>query len=144
LSLMKLFSDRRLRIFMATCGIILLHYCVLGLTGCAYLKEGCRQLLAISTRDIERSRDRAIVKVVDYDYDTCYGIVKNKLAGRIYAERKDLIAIYIGSADTTPAGVFFTEIDKQRTQLEIVSPAKDTREYLADEVFSALSVRIKD
>jgi len=121
--------------------IALLSYCIIALLGCAYLKEGTKGFLAISTKEIENVRDKAIVKIVDYDYNSCYQKVENKLieiGSYIYAKKKDLIAVYISQADTTPAGVFFKEIDKQKTQLEIASPAKDTKEYLAEKIFTAL------
>ena len=110
-----------------------------GLLGCACLKEGLKGFLAVSTKEIENARDKAIVKIVDYDYNSCYQKVEAKLAAigsYIYAQRKDLIAVYISSTDTTPAGIFFKEINKQKTQLEIVSPAADTKEYLAAKIFA--------
>lgn len=118
-----------------------LGYCIIGLLGCACLKAGAKEFLAISTKDIENSRDRAIVKIVDYDYDSCYQKVEERLieiGSYVYAKRKDLIAVYISSTDTTPAGLFFKEIDKQKTELSIASPAADTKEYLADKIFSVL------
>jgi hypothetical protein len=108
--------------------------------GCACLKEGAGGFLAISTKDIEDARDKAIVRVVDYNYSTCYQMVEDRLiqiGSYIYGKRKDLIAVYISQTDTTPAGVFFKEIDKKKTRVEISSPATDTREYLADKIFSA-------
>jgi len=127
--------------------IVFLSYCAIALTGCASLKERAKEFLAISTGDIEDSRDRAIVKIVDYDYDSCYRKVEERLieiGSYIYAKRKDLIAVYISQKDTTPAGIFFKQINGQKTQLEIASPAADTREYLADKIFSVLSNRIKN
>jgi len=119
--------------------VALLGYCVIALAGCVCLKERIKEFLAISTGDIEDSRDRAIVRIVDYDYDSCYRKVEERLieiGSYIYAKRKDLIAVYISQKDTTPAGIFFKEINGQKTQLEIASPATDTREYLADKIFS--------
>ena len=116
-------------------------YCVIGLLGCACLKEGAKGFLAISTKDIENARDKAIVRIVDYDYSSCYQRVEDRLiriGSYIYAKDEDLIAVYISGTDTTPAGVFFKEIDKQKTELSITSPAKDTKEYLAEKIFSVL------
>ena len=121
--------------------ILLFCYFVIGLSGCACLKEGVKGFLAISTKDIENVRDKAIVKIIDYDYLSCYKIVEAKLTeigSYIYAKKEDLIAVYISKTDTTPAGVFFKEIDKLKTQVEVASPAKDTKEYLAEKIFSAL------
>ena len=124
--------------------IILVSYCIIGLLGCACVKEGFRGFLGISTKELENARDKAIVKIVDYDYSSCYKIVEARLAeigSYTYAKRKDLIAVYISPTDTTPAGVFFKEIDKRKTQLEIATPAADTKEYLAEKIFSALEKR---
>lgn len=121
--------------------VALLGYCVIALAGCVCLKEGIKGFLAISTTDIENSKDKAIVKIVDCDYDSCYRKVEERLieiGSYIYAKRKDLIAVYISQKDTTPAGIFFKEVNGQKTQLEIASPAADTREYLADKIFSVL------
>jgi len=123
------------RIFLIS---LLLGYCVITLAGCAGLKQGIRGFLGISTKEIENSRDQAIVKIVDYDYSSCYKMVEVRLAeieSYIYTRRRDLIAVYISPTDTTPAGVFFREIDNQKTELAIASPASDTKEYLADKIF---------
>jgi len=121
--------------------IALLSYCIIALLGCAYLKEGTKGFLAISTKEIENVRDKAIVKVVDYDYNSCYKKVEARLleiGSYVYAKRDDLIAVYISQTDTTPAGVFFKKVDENKTQLEITSPAQDTKEYLAEKIFSVL------
>ncbi len=110
-------------------------------SGCTCLKERLKGFLAISTRELEQGRAEAIVKIVDYDFKDCYQKIERILAdigSYVYSKKSDLIAVYISQVDTTPAGIFFKEIDTNRTQLEIVSPAKDTKEYLAQEIFSAL------
>ena len=121
--------------------IVLLSFCLTSLLGCACIKEATRGFLGISTKEIENARDKAIVKIVGYDYSSCYKIVEARLTeigSYTYAKRDDLIAVYISPTDTTPAGIFFKEINKRKTQLEIVSPAADTKEYLAQKIFSAL------
>ncbi len=143
-SRMKLFFKRRFGIPRSIFVAILLAglgYWILGLAGCAYIKETVKQFLAVSTKEIEEVRDQAIVRIVDCDYSSCYKKVQDKLTeigSYIYAKRKDLIAVYISQTDTTPAGVFFRQIDKYKTELSIASPAKDTKEYLAEQIFSAL------
>jgi len=120
--------------------VALLGYSITALAGCTCLCNSLKGFLAVSTKEIEHVRDKAIVKIVDYDYKSCYQQVEQRLieiGSYIYAKRKDLIAVYISLTDTTPAGVFFKEIDKQKTQLEITSPSKDTKEYLAQKIFSA-------
>ena len=121
--------------------IALLGYWVIGLLGCATVKQAAKGFLAISTKEIEEAREQAIIKIVDYDYTSCYQKVKERLKqieSYIYAQRDDFIAVYISKTDTTPAGIFFKQIDQQKTQVEIASPAADTKEYLAEKIFSAL------
>ena len=116
-----------------------LSYCAVGLCGCACLKETAKGFLGISTKDIENVRDKAIVKIVNLDYQTCYSKVHDRLTAigsYIYAKDKDLIAVYISQEDTTPAGIFFKQIDNYKTQIEVVSPALDTKEFLAEKIFS--------
>ena len=121
--------------------IALLGYWIFGLLGCATVKQAAKGFLAISTKEIEEAREQAIIKIVDYDYTSCYQKVKERLKqieSYIYAQRDDFIAVYISKTDTTPAGIFFKQIDQQKTQVEIASPAADTKEYLAEKIFSAL------
>ncbi|MFC1658149.1 hypothetical protein ACFL1D_02060 [Candidatus Omnitrophota bacterium] len=118
----------------------LLGCCILAAAGCSSLKQGARGFLGVSTREIEEARNEAIVRIVDCEYPRCYKTVEERLfaiGSYIYARRSDLIAVYISSSDTTPAGVFFREIDTGKTEIAISSPAQDTREYLAEQVFSA-------
>lgn len=115
----------------------LLSCYLISLVGCG-LKQKTKGFLGISTREIEAVRDKAIVKIVDYDYDTCYQMVEEKLSemdSYIYTRRKDFIAFYISWTDTTTAGIFFKEIDKQKTQLELTCPVVDKKEYLAEKIF---------
>ena len=141
---MKLLLKRRFGIPKSIFVVILLSglgYWVIGLSGCATVKEAAKGFLAISTKEIEETRDQAITKIVDYDYTSCYQKVEarlNQIESYIYAQRDDFIAVYISKTDTTPAGIFFKQIDKQKTQVEIASPATDTKEYLAEKIFSAL------
>ena len=124
--------------------IILLVYCLSVLAGCLGVKEGLKQFLAISTKEIEQARDTAIVKIVDYNLQDCYVKIEEILkdsGSSIYARKKDLIAVYISHQDTTPCGVFFKSVGVNKTQLEIASPASDTKEYLAEQIFFGLSGR---
>ncbi len=122
----------------------LLGYWLIALVGCGCLRHGIRGFLGISTKEIENARDKAIVKIVDYDYNSCYKMVEEELSeidAYVYTRRKDLIAVYISSTDTTTAGIFFKEIDKQKTQVEIACPASSKKEYLAEKIFTALEKR---
>ncbi len=121
----------------------LIAYWLIASVGCACLKHGTRRFLGVSTRGIENARDKAIVKIVDHSYNSCYKMVEEQLSeidAYVYTRRKDLIAVYISSTDTTTAGIFFKEIDKQKTQVEIACPVADKKEYLAEKIFTALSL----
>jgi hypothetical protein len=124
--------------------IMLAFCCVLIFCGCASFREGMKGFLGISTKDIEDSKDKAIVKIVDCDFSSCYQRVEeilSEIGSHIYSKRKDLIAVYISQTDTTPAGIFFKQINEYKTELSIASPAKDTKEYLAVKIFPALEGR---
>lgn len=119
---------------------LLAHWLIIPL-GCASIKDGVKGFLAISTKEIENARDKAIVRIIDRDYISCYRLAQVRLSeigSYIYARKKDLLAVYISQTDTTPAGIFFRQIDAQKTEVSIASPAADTKEFLAEKIFSAL------
>jgi len=121
--------------------ILIFAVCSLSFSGCAAIKEGGRCLIGVSTKEVERSRSGAITKSFNYDYNACYsktkGILKN-IGSYIYAQNKNMIAIYISEEDTTPVGLFFKEVDANNTQIEVSSPSTYAKELIAAKVFSAL------
>ncbi len=125
----------------------LLGYWLIALVGCASLGQKAKGFLGISTREIEDVRDKAIVRIVDYDYNSCYRMVEEELSeieAYVYTRRKDLIAFYMSRTDTTTAGIFFKEIDKQKTQVEVACPVVYKKEQLAGEIFAALGKTMKE
>ena len=117
--------------------------CVMVLLGCAGLKEKLRGVAGVSTKALEESRKDAVTKTVQRDYNTCYLMTKtilDKIKAYIYADdtRKRLIAIYVSEQDTTPVGIFFTEIDPNSTQIDVSSPSTFAKNLIAGELFSAL------
>ena len=124
------------RIFVIT----LLSYSVIAFVGCVGLKETTKGFLGISTKILEEKRKDAAVLSVEKDYFTCYHKVLDILKERkshIYTKRSDLIAFYVSEDDTTAVGIFFKEIDKQKTQIEISSPSTSAKEIIAKEIFSS-------
>ena len=113
------------------------------LFGCATLKEATREFAGISTKALEDNRGKAIKKTFNYDYFTCQtktlGVLKD-LGAYVYAKNtsKDLIAFYLSEKDTTPVGLFFTEIDFSHTQIEVSSPSTYAKELIAEKVFLAI------
>jgi hypothetical protein len=110
------------------------------ISGCAVIKETTRGFLGNSTKILEEKRKDAAVLSVEKDYFTCYHKVLDILKERksyIYTKRSDLIAFYVSEDDTTAVGIFFKEIDKQKTQIEISSPSTSAKEIIAKEIFSS-------
>lgn len=124
--------------------------------GCAAIKESARGIAGISTNVLEKNRKDAIKKTFPYDYNTCYSKAKEVLekpsdpkAGEksgnpgsyVYCQdrKKNLLAIYVSEEDTTPVGLFFTEIDKAHTQIEVSSASTYAKELISSKVFKALS-----
>lgn len=111
--------------------------------GCAAIKEGCRGFLGVSTDILQKSRKSSIARSFNYDYFTCYtkslDILK-KAGSYVYAQdvKKHMIAVYVSETDTTPVGLFFTEMDKGNTMVEISSPSTYGKEVVAEKVFSGL------
>ncbi|MBI4982336.1 MAG: hypothetical protein HZC15_04260 [Candidatus Omnitrophica bacterium] len=125
----------------------LLGFWVIGLCGCASMKETARGIAGISTKVLEESRPNALVKVFDYDYNTCYNKIKDVLKENgcyIYAEepKKQLIAIYVSETDTTPVGIFLKEASSKTTQVEISSQSTYSKELIAKYVFSGLEASV--
>lgn len=111
--------------------------------GCASIKEGLKGFLGLSTKVLEDKRTEAIKIQFSYDIDSCYNKVKVSLKEResyIYKDdpRKHMLAIYVSDEDTTPVGIFFTEVDKNITLLEISSPSTSAKELIAKRIFLAL------
>jgi hypothetical protein len=111
------------------------------------MKETARGIAGISTKVLEESRPNALVKVFDYDYNTCYNKIKDVLKENgcyIYAEepKKQLIAIYVSETDTTPVGIFIKEVSSKTTQVEISSQSTYSKELIAKYVFSGLEASV--
>lgn len=107
--------------------------------GCAIITESGRGVAGISTKVLEENRKDAVIKIFDFDYNTCYAKIKDFLVRRgsyIYTEdaRKRLIAIYVSAEDTTPVGLFFKEISPASTQVEVSSASTYAKEFIANKV----------
>ncbi|MFH1414070.1 MAG: hypothetical protein ABIG56_04420 [Candidatus Omnitrophota bacterium] len=112
-------------------------------SGCAHIREGFRGFVGTSIKVLEEERKDALKSMFPYDYFTCYtktlDILK-KYDSYVYAEdiKKYMIALYVSRQDTTPVGLFFIEIDKNNTQIEISSPSKFARELISQRIYSEL------
>jgi hypothetical protein len=109
-------------------------------SGCAVLKETTRGFLGVSTKQIEDARSRSLSKSFNCDYQTCDNKVREALKDiKAYIYREDLsqrlIAFYVSESDTTPVGVFLTEIDANNTKVELASPSTYAVEEMSKEIF---------
>jgi len=110
--------------------LMLLVFLILG---CASTKEAFKGLLGVSVKILEEKRAEAKILVLNYDYFTCLHKVLDKLKKNncyIYKKTQDLIAFYLSEENTTPVGIFFSELDKQKTKLEISSPSSSAKENI--------------
>ncbi len=116
--------------------------------GCATVKETAKGIAGVSTKVLEDARKDAVIKKFNYDYNTCYNKVEGiltQIGAYIYAKdnKKQMIAIYVSEADTTPVGLFLKAIDANNTQIEVSSPSTYAKEFIAKSVFLALEKSLK-
>lgn len=101
--------------------------------GCATIREAGKGFLGISTKILEDKRPQAKVLILNYEYLNAYHKVLDKLRENdsfIYKKTSGLVAFYVSEQDTTPVGIFFTELEKQKTKLEISSPSSMAKENI--------------
>jgi len=119
--------------------IAVLAACLL-LSGCATLGNVWTEFLGVSTQGIEAARPDAMTKVFEYDYKTCYAkaeaLLKRMPRTSIYAKNAGMIAVYVINPNTTPVGLFFTEIDATHTKVEVSSPSTPVKEWVAKNIFT--------
>ena len=140
--MVKLISSivgRQKSIWLLVAGTCLL----VGLFGCAAIKEGMESVAGVSTAVLEKGRKTAVTKTINYDYFTCYTKTLQaltELKAYVYAKdiKKGMIAIYVSEEDTTPIGFFFKEKDQNNTQIEVASPSSYAKEYFAAKLFPLL------
>jgi hypothetical protein len=126
-------------------GLLVFSGCfLLGILGCASIKEMTNGLLGVSTRPLEEARKNSVSKNFDYDYFTVYTRTLDILKQiNAYVYRKDIskymIAIYVSETDTTPVGIFFKETGKDTTRVEVSSPSSYARDAISAKLFSGLS-----
>ena len=117
------------------------------LVGCASIMETAKGIAGVSTKVLEDNRKSAMTKTFNYDYFTCYTTtldILKRLGAYIYVQdiKKHMIATYISSEDTTPVGLFFKEVGKANTQVEVSSPSTYAKEFISGKVFSVLDKTI--
>ena len=116
--------------------VVFLCFLAAAIAGCSTLMECGKGLVGISTKTLEDNRQSAITKQCEGNYQSCYNKTKEALVAKvayIYAEdtRKHLLAIYVSQEDTTPVGLFFSEVDPTHTRIEVSSPSSYAKELIA-------------
>ncbi len=125
-------------------GLAVAALCLAMLTatgGCAGLKERLKGVAGVSTREIEEARPRARGREFNCDFFSCYRKSEDVLKRQgayIYARQKDLLALYVSDTDTTPVGVYFVQLDKLRTRVEVSSPSTYAKELISGGLFAGL------
>lgn len=116
------------------------------LSGCATISEDFKGVIGISTKVLEDERKNAIAKTFDYDYATCFAKVEKAIPAManvktsVYDKsiNKGMIALYYVDINTTPVGIFFKEVDKTHTEVEVSSASPTAKELIAKELFAGL------
>ena len=117
--------------------------CFIFICGCSGIRETVKGLAGVSTKVLEEGRKEAVSRKFNYDYKSCYGLVKASLekdGSYIYAEdaHKQMIAVYLSQQDTTPVGIFFSEKDAFNTQVEVSSPSTYAKELILNRIIASL------
>ena len=113
------------------------------MAGCASMEEMGKGFLGISTKEIENNRASSAKKVFSLEYKICYnralGVLKS-IDSYVYAKdsRKNMVAVYVSEADTTPVGIFFRKVDAAHTEVEVSSESTFARDYISGAIFDEL------
>lgn len=113
------------------------------LSGCITAQESVKGLLGVSTQVLEDNRKDALKKECSGDLISCHNKIKAILKENnayIYADdlSNDMLALYVSQEDTTPVGVFLTELSNDKTGIEVCSPSTYGKETIAKILFSEL------
>ncbi|MFA5063349.1 MAG: hypothetical protein WC578_04710 [Candidatus Omnitrophota bacterium] len=123
--------------------ICVLSFVILA-SGCVSPREACKGFLGVSTKVLEDTRSGAIKKEFNFDLITCHNkirLILKETGSYIYCDDldKDMIAVYVSEEDTTPVGIFLTELNKRSTLIEISSPSTYGKETIAKTIFESLT-----
>lgn len=125
---------------MKRTAVFLIAFLCIATSAAASPADFFKGFLAVSTSELEELKKDAMVKVFPYDFDTCYektlSIIRKMPDTTIYAQRRDLIAVYCTSLNSTPVGVFFEKVDQSNTKVLLSSPSSRAKDWVAANVFS--------
>ncbi len=118
---------------------IIIAACVL-LSGCVTPQHLLKCVAGTSTKELDDSRKAAYMKVMKCDYKTCYKNTEELLRKMknvtIYAKDAEMIAIFFTAVNTTPVGIYFKEIGPDSTRVDVSSPSRAAKEWIARNVFA--------
>jgi len=118
---------------------IIIAACLL-VSGCGTPQHILKSMAGTATYELDAHRKAAYMKVLNYDYKTCYKNTEellNKMKNvKIYAKDAEMIAIFFTAVNTTPVGIYFKAIDPERTRVEVSSPSRAAKEWIARNVFA--------
>ncbi|MFH1201561.1 MAG: hypothetical protein V1674_01565 [Candidatus Omnitrophota bacterium] len=113
--------------------------------GCASIQEPFKRVWGSSTQVLEEARKEGINREFNYSYPDCFDktlqilnderlevFIKDK------AHHKIVVMHVKGSIDTSEVGIFFTEVSKDKTKIEISSLSPNALETVAGYLFTAL------
>jgi hypothetical protein len=110
-------------------------------------KEFAKTIWGSSTRALEQTRDKAITKTYDKPYWDCvHGAVAVIGKKNWVIFKKDEIKGYIvvmgvkGSVNTTEIGIFFVDLPKHQTRIEISSLSTNAKRKVAKALFYGLDI----
>ena len=120
---------------------------IIVLGGCATIKETALGAAGISTKVLEDGRVNAIAKNFNFDYFTGYTKsldALKEMGAYIYNQslKEHMIAVYVSKSDTTPVGLFFKEVERNITRVEVSSPSSYAKEMIAEKLFSKLDKQL--
>lgn len=121
-------------------------FLIMILSGCSTVKEVGKGFMGVSTQVLEQKRSAALRQAFVLGYDDCFAKVKDILNTKdkesyVYAggSKEKMLAVYLSPTDTTPVGIFFTEVAGGNTLIEISSPSTFAKEELAGRIFAELA-----
>jgi len=114
--------------------------------GCARITETTKAILGTSTKDLEEERVNAITKTYACDLSDVFDEVlriaeKRKLVvfSKNRTQRRIVLMKIPESIDTTEVGVFFSYLDKNKTEIEITSLSPSAKQTASEIIFLDLS-----
>ncbi|MFH1190015.1 MAG: hypothetical protein V1682_04925 [Candidatus Omnitrophota bacterium] len=119
--------------------IAMVSVCIF-ICGCATSGNVWKEVVGVSTKEVENARPDALTKVFDLNHKTCYdkaeALLRRMPYVSIYHKDKGMIAVYVINPNTTAVGIFFKEIDSGHTQVDVSSASTPTKEWVANNIFS--------